>query len=445
MTISAIYSRRCWLDGQLREATLYHTNGRIVRIETGSRPDAPDLVDCGDEVLMPGVIDAHVHLNEPGRTDWEGFDTGTRAAAAGGTTTLVDMPLNASPVTTTADALAQKLEASRGKMHIHCGFYGGLVPGNLPDLPELMSRGILGVKAFMVHSGIDDFPNADLPTLAAAMPLLARAGMPLLVHCEWAEAPADAALRAAPRSYAAYLESRPKAWEEQAIAHLIALCRRYECPIHIVHLSAATALAQIADAKAEGLPITVETCPQYLYFNAEAIPDGNTLFKCAPPIRERANNEALVEALATGLIDFIATDHSPAPPALKGIDSGHFQTAWGGIAGIQFLLPAAWSALKNRLSLEAFIPLLTAHPARFLKIAPQKGVFQVGSDADFVVWSPETLFEVKKENILFRHPISPYIGCQFWGAVRQTWVNGVPVYQNQRIIAQNEGKWLMRP
>lgn len=443
--IQKIYSQRCWLDDRLQEATLFVQDGRIASIQTGSPASKEGLVNCGTDVLMPGVIDAHVHINEPGRTDWEGFDTATRAAAAGGTTTLVDMPLNASPVTTSAAALQVKLAASKGKLNVHCGFYGGLVPQNLPDLPDLLKSGILGIKAFLVHSGIDEFPNVGLQDLEAAMPLIARAGLPLLVHCEWASGQHDQALKAHPTHYAAYLQSRPKSWENEAIAQMIGLCRRYRCPVHLVHLSSAEALEGIAAAKQEGLPLTVETCAQYLFFEAENIPDGNTLFKCAPPIREKANNEALKAALATGLIDFIATDHSPAPPDLKAIESGNLQTAWGGIAGVQFLLPAAWSALKDRLSLESFIPLVTSKPAQFLKVAPQKGVFQIGSDADLVVWSPETAYVVKKENILFRHPISPYIGCQFFGAVRETYVQGTLVFQNQHLKAQNKGTWLMRP
>ena len=445
METKGIYSQRCWIDNQLQEATLFLKDGRIAAIQAGSPATYEGLVNCGHRVLMPGVIDAHVHINEPGRTAWEGFDTATKAAAAGGTTTLVDMPLNASPVTTTAAALQLKLAASEGKLNVHCGFYGGLVPNNGSDLPDLLKSGILGIKAFLVHSGIDEFPNVGISDLEAAMPLIARAGLPLLVHCEWASGKHDQTLAAHPTNYAAYLQSRPKSWENEAVALMIAGCRRYDCRVHIVHLSSAEALDMIAEAKKEGLPLTVETCAQYLYFDAEHIPDGNTLFKCAPPIREKANNEALKTALAEGLIDFVATDHSPAPPDLKAIDSGNLKDAWGGIAGVQFLLPATWTALKDHLTLESFIPLLTANPAQFLKVVPQKGVFQVGSDADMVVWSPEETYDVKKENILFRHPISPYIGRQFFGAVWETYIRGVLVFQNQQIIAQNEGLWLMRP
>lgn len=440
-----IYSQRCWINGRLQEATLGIADGRIVAIELGSPNNWEGVTNCGSDVLMPGVIDAHVHINEPGRTVWEGFETATRAAAAGGTTTLVDMPLNASPVTTDVAALKAKMEASAGKMSVHCGFYGGLVPDNLAELPALLQGGILGMKAFLVHSGIDEFPNVGMADLEAAMPLIAKAGLPLLVHCEWASEGHDAALLANPTHYAAYLESRPKSWENEAIATMIDLCRRHRCAVHIVHLSSAEALEMIAAAKQEGLPLTVETCAQYLYFAAEDIPDGNTLFKCAPPIREKANQRALKAALAEGIIDFIATDHSPAPPDIKGLDSGNFATAWGGISGIQYLLPAAWSALRDTLSLEAFIPLLTANPARFLNIAPQKGTLQVGSDADIVVWSPETAFDVRRETVLFRHPISPYIGETLFGMVKGTYLCGHLVYQNQQMLESYQGTWLMRP
>lgn len=443
--LNAIYSKRCWIDNRLQEATIFMDDRTITAIRLG--PPAPDdrVVDCGNDVVMPGVIDAHVHINEPGRTAWEGFETATRAAAAGGTTTLVDMPLNSSPVTTSAAALQLKLEASKGKISAHCGFYGGLVPDNLEALPGLLKSGILGMKAFLVHSGIDEFPNVTEADLDAALPAIAASGLTLLLHCEWESELNPQILEANPRSYSAYLASRPKASENESIRRIIELCRKYRCPMHIVHLSSAEALDQIAAAKAEGLPLTVETCVQYLFFYAEAIPDAEPVYKCAPPIREKSNNEALKKALAAGLIDFITTDHSPAPADLKALESGDLQKAWGGIAGIQFLLPAAWTALKDTLSLEAFIPLLTANPAHFLKIFPQKGSLQVGSDADLVVWAPEQPFEVKPENILFKHPISPYISRNLYGAVRETYVHGALVFQQNTIKKQNKGTWLLRP
>jgi allantoinase len=426
-----IYSRRCWLDHHLREATLTIENGRITAVQTGSPASWEGVTDFGSDIVMPGVIDAHVHINEPGRTEWEGFETATRAAAAGGTTFLAEMPLNASPVTTNVEALRIKKAAAIGKMHVHCQFYGGLIPGNLPELPALLGSGVPGIKAFLVHSGIDEFPNVSMADLEAAMPLIAAAGVPLLVHCEWESGIHNAALSAQPRSYGAYLQSRPKSWENEAIARMIDLCRRCQCPVHIVHLASAEALPLIVAARAEGLPLTVETCVQYLYFAAEDIPDGNPLYKCAPPIREKVNQLALKDALSRGWIDFIATDHSPAPPDLKALDSGDLSKAWGGIAGIQFLLSAAWTALQSTLSIEKFIPLLTEHPARFLRLLPQKGSLAPGSDADLAVWSPEKQFRVEKESVWFRHPISPYIGETLAGRVTATYLCGEQIFENR--------------
>ncbi|MDB5251391.1 MAG: allantoinase, partial [Flaviaesturariibacter sp.] len=337
-----IHSRRCWIEGRLIEATIFFEEGLIASIQTGTFIPDPSIEDAGDLVVMPGVIDAHVHVNEPGRTEWEGFDTATAAAAAGGITTIVDMPLNASPVTTTPDALRQKLDATTGKMHVNCGFYGGLVPGNQAHLEGLLNGGVLGIKAFLTHSGIDEFPDVGEAELADAMPLLAHWGIPLLAHCEIATPGYGDDLIRHPTSYPAYLHSRPAEWENHAVDLMIRLCRTYRTKVHIVHVSSAEALASIAAARAEGLPLTAETCPHYLLFRAEDIPDGQTIYKCAPPIRAASNNRMLKEALRDGILDFVASDHSPAPPALKEIGSGNLKSAWGGIAGLQLLLPASW-------------------------------------------------------------------------------------------------------
>ena len=302
-----LYSTRCWLDNQLQPATISFDNGIITHIYQG-KLNNPNVVDVGDDVLMPGCIDVHAHINEPGRTDWEGFDTATQAAAAGGITTVIDMPLNSSPVTTTVAAFEQKLAASNGKMHVNCGFYGGLVPDNLQHLTALVDAGVLGIKAFLVHSGIDEFPNVGRKELDAAMAILAPYNVPLLAHCEiYDTEPPELLNNLAqhPQSYACYLASRPKQWENDAVLLMIDLCRKHGCKTHIVHLSSAEALPYIAQAKQEGLPLTVETCPHYLLFSAETIPDGNTLYKCAPPIREKANNDKLWDALKDGVIDFV--------------------------------------------------------------------------------------------------------------------------------------------
>ena len=437
----AIYSKRCWVEGKLQPATVCFENGIITEIRFNKIDEAED---AGDNILMPGVIDAHVHINEPGRTDWEGFDTATQAAAAGGITTIIDMPLNAIPVTTNAKAFDEKLSASKNKLHVNVGFYGGLIPGNKNELEGLMQAGVLGIKCFLTHSGIDEFPNVIEKEIAAAMPIIAKYGLPLLAHCEIFKKEVDNQFSDFPNSYRYYLASRPKQWENDAVDLMIKLCRKYRCAVHIVHVSSADALIKIKQAKEEGLPITAETCAHYIYFNADDIPDANSLYKCAPPIREKENNELLKEALVNGVLDFITTDHSPAPPAIKELESGNLQKAWGGIAGLQFLLSASWTAMKEKISIEKFIPLLTEHPAIFLKIDNQKGKLKVGFDADLIVWNPEENFEVKAADILHRYDCSPYCGQHLFGTVQQTIVNGVTVYQNKKIIQKNAGQWLLK-
>lgn len=437
----SIYSNRCWFEGKLQPATIVVDDSKISAIHQYKTEGAED---AGDNILMPGIIDAHVHVNEPGRTEWEGFDTATQAAAAGGITTIVDMPLNANPVTTTVIAFNEKLTATKNKLHVNVGFYGGLIPGNQNDIEGLILAGVLGIKCFLTHSGIDEFPNVKEKEMDAAMPIMAKYGLPLLAHCELSDTKVDNQFADFPNSYRYYLASRPKAWENEAIELMIKLCRKHNCRTHIVHVSSAEALTAIEKAKEEGLPLTAETCAHYIYFNAEDIPDSNCLYKCAPPIREKENNDLLKAALKTGVLDFIATDHSPAPPALKELTSGNLMKAWGGIAGLQFLLPTAWTAMKGTMSIEKFIPLLTAHPASFLQVENRKGKIAVGYDADLVVWNPEGQFEVKAKDILHRYDCSPYSGQQLSGTVKQTIVNGITVYQNKRIENKNAGQWLLR-
>ena len=434
-----IYSNRVWVDNQLQPATIIFSN-QITAIEFNK---AADVEDFGNAVIMPGVIDVHVHINEPGRTEWEGFETATQAAAAGGSTTIIDMPLNASPVTTTLDAFSQKLEASKGKMNVNVGFYAGLIPGNASQLESLIQAGVVGVKCFLTHSGIDEFPNVTEKDLDEAMPIIAKYNIPLLAHCELYDTEVDCDFDNNPTSYQHYLASRPKKWENDAIALMIKMCRKHNCPVHIVHVASAEALSQIEAAKNEGLPITAETCTQYIFFNAEDIPEGNCIYKCAPPIRERANNEQLKQAFVSGVLDFITTDHSPAPPNIKEIETGNLKKAWGGIAGIQFLLTASWTALKNTMSLEQFIPLVTSKPASFIK-AEKKGIIKIGNDADFVIWNPDEIDLVKAEDIFFRYKISPYIAQNLNGKVLETIVNGATVYHNKSIENKNKGQWLLQ-
>ena len=435
-----IYSQRVWVENKLQPATVTFQKGRITAIHFEKLKDAEDFDNA---LIMPGVIDVHVHINEPGRTEWEGFETATEAAAAGGTTTIIDMPLNASPVTTTLDAFHQKLAASENKLNVNVGFYAGLIPGNSPHLESLIKAGVVGIKCFLTHSGINEFPNVTEKDLDEAMPIIAKYNLPLLAHCELYDTEVDADFENHPTSYQHYLASRPKKWENDAIDLMIRMCRKYNCPVHIVHVASAEALPQIAAAKNEGLPITAETCTQYIYFNAEEIPDGNCIYKCAPPIREKANNNQLKQAFLSGVLDFITTDHSPAPPNIKEIETGNLKKAWGGIAGIQFLLTASWTALKDTMTLEQFIPLVTSKPADFIK-AKTKGTIAIGNDADIVIWNPDDIDVVKLEDIFFRYKISPYIAQNLSGVVTETIVNGATVYKNKSIQNKNKGQWLLQ-
>ena len=428
--IKSIYSNRCWIEGKLQPATIHFTSGKIVAIDFFKDPDA---IDVGNDVLMPGVIDAHVHVNEPGRTEWEGFETATKAAAAGGTTTIVDMPLNASPVTTSVSALHQKMKSAEQKLNTNVAFYAGLVPDNVSDLEDLLSSGIVGIKCFLVHSGIDEFPNVTRKDLELAMPVIAKHQIPLLAHCEMHQSAIDTGLSSDVGNYTKYLASRPKQWENDAVLMMIDLCRKFQCPIHIVHVSSAEALPLIAAAKAEGLPITAETCAHYIYFNAEDIPNQSTIYKCAPPIREKSNNDLLKKALVEGVLDFITTDHSPAPPNIKEIESGNLLKAWGGIAGLQYLLSASWTAMKDVVSIEEFIPLLTSHPAKFIKLKT-KGELKTGNDADFVIWSPEEKYEVSAADVLHRYNITPYVGQKLHGVIKKSIVSGEIIFQNNQVF-----------
>nr|MBK9652089.1 allantoinase AllB [Bacteroidota bacterium] len=400
------------------------------------------LIDAGDNIVMPGIIDPHVHINEPGRTEWEGFETATKAAAAGGITTMIEMPLNASPVTTTKNNFELKLAAAKNKLNVNCGFWGGVIPGNEYELEALLDAGVFGLKAFLTHSGIDDFPNAHENELRNALRILKKYNRPLLVHCELDAANADAhLLENNPRSYDAYLKSRPKAWENNAIKMMIDLCRETEAHVHIVHLSSSEALPMIAIAKKEGLPLTVETAQHYLFFAAENIADGATEYKCAPPIREQANNDLLWDALQIGLIDFVATDHSPAPPAMKEMQSGNFAKAWGGIAGLQFSLPAMWTRMKEKnIDINNIAKWMCSNPAKFIQLQNSKGKIEKGYDADIVIWNSNQNFIVTESMIEHRHKITPYVNQNLCGKVMQTFLKGVPVFDNGHFINLHSGK-----
>lgn len=416
-------------------------DGRIEAV--GSRPlDDRPLRNVGNWVVSPGLVDCHVHVNEPGRTEWEGYETATRAAAAGGVTSVVDMPLNCIPVTTTGPALATKLSACRGKCFVDMGFWGGVVPGNAADLGPLAHGGVLGCKAFMVHSGIDEFPNATRDDLARAMPILRDAGLPLLAHAELDLGALPSS--SDPRTYRSYLESRPSAWEDAAIGMLIELSRQTGCHVHVVHLSAASSLPALRAAKAEGLPITVETCPHYLCLEAESIADGATLFKCAPPIRERNNQAELWRGLLDGTIDFVITDHSPCTPQLKELERGHFHDAWGGIASLQLGLSTIWThAAPRGASLVDLARWMSTNPAHFAGVGSRKGRIASGYDADLVIWDPDEAFTLLEGQLFFKHRVSPYLGMRLRGKVQRTLLRGVEIYDGQGHPAGPVGELLL--
>lgn len=396
------------------------------------------IVDVLELLVMPGVIDPHVHINEPGRTDWEGFETATSAAIAGGVTTLVDMPLNSSPVTTNVAAFEQKLISANKNKHTNLGFWGGVIPGNENEIEGLIQKGVLGFKAFLTHSGIDDFPNATEDDLRKVLPIFAKYDLPLLVHCELTDGinrdKGDV------RSYANYLATRPDFWEDEAIAMMIRLSEEFDCRIHIVHLSTANSIQQIKEAKEKGIKISVETGQHYLYFAAEDILEGQTQFKCAPPIRSKSNNEKLWDALRSGIIDFVATDHSPATPDLKEIESGNFMKAWGGIASIQFAFPVLWTAAKKRgYSIVEVAKWLCENPAKLIGKEKTKGKIEVGFDADIIIIDPNKSFRVEKDIILHKHKVTPYLNEILYGVVKQTYLNGVKVYENGSVLELSKG------
>jgi len=456
----AFRSTRVAAPGGLRPAIVLVKGGVIV--EVAAWEDVPadaHLRDYGDHVLLPGLVDTHVHINDPGRAEWEGFRTATQAAAAGGVTTLVDMPLNCIPETVSARALEAKRAAAAGieieskpaisQTWVDWMAWGGVVGnngsgGNHAELPGLIAAGVPGFKCFLIHSGIDGFAWVDEPQLRKALAVLAGSGLPLLAHAElagpvdWATGEINAQGHHPDwRRYSTYLASRPDNAEQQAIDLLIRLAAEFDAPIHIVHLATAHALPALRRARAAGLKITVETCPQYLRFAAEDIPDGATEFKCAPPIRNAQNREALWQALFDGDIDLIATDHSPCPPVMKHRDSGRFDQAWGGIASLGLALPVVWTGLQQRRdaqtsdspsNFDLLAKWLSAEPARLAGLTGRKGALAAGCDADLVVFEPEAAWTVTEDDLRFRHKLSPYLGAPLQGRVLETYLRGECIF-----------------
>ena len=450
--LQAFRSTRVLTCGELAPATVIVEHGRIVAVTRfNDVPMDAQLRDYRDAMILPGLVDSHVHINEPGRTEWEGFETAMRAAAAGGVTTLVDMPLNCVPETIDENSLIAKRNAARGQARVDWATWGGVVRGNAHELKPLAAAGVPGFKCFLIDSGIDGFAWVDEDELRIAMAQLRGTGLPLLVHAELA-GPIDEATaslngsKADWRKYSTYLASRPDSAETEAIALLIRLAEEFRTPIHIVHLASAQALPMLADARARGLPITVETCVQYLWFAAEDIPDGATEFKCAPPIRSAANREALWDALQDGTIDMVTTDHSPCLPEMKCPEAGRWDMAWGGIASLGLALPVLWTAMSRRgLGMERLVEWMAAAPARLAGLAGRKGAIAPGADADLVVFDPGDAWKVTPEDLHFRHKLSPYLGAELQGRVVETWLRGERVFSEGRFVGAARGQEQLRP
>jgi allantoinase len=445
MSLSAFRSNRVVTPEGVRPAAILVEGGKIRDVVVHEDMSAQIPVkDFGEMALLPGLVDSHVHVNEPGRTEWEGFFTATRAAAAGGYTLIADMPLNSLPATTTVDALEEKRKCARVVSRVDWALWGGVESGNQEHIEKLAKAGVPGFKCFLIDPGIYGFRMVTAQELRSALPHVAKTGLPLLVHAELS-GPIDAATRGLAnadwRQYETYLQSRPDEAELDAIALLLELCREFGFRLHIVHLATSKALEILREAKADGLPVTVETCPHYLFFSAEEIPDGATLQKCAPPIRSRANCEQLWDGLRQGVIDLVVTDHSPSPPEMKKLAEGDFRKAWGGIASLPAALPVVWTeALKRGFGLGDIAKWMSEEPAKLAGVAGSKGKIVAGMDADFVVFDSESEFVLKKEHLHYRHKVSPYLGRPFLGIVRETYLRGECVFAGGEFPGEPRGK-----
>jgi allantoinase len=426
----------------VRPATIHVRGALIERVgEFDDVPDGAAVDDYGTLMLMPGVVDSHVHVNEPGRTEWEGFETATHAAAAGGVTTIVDMPLNSIPPTTSVSALETKVKALHGKCRVDVALWGGAVPGNADQLRAMLDAGARGFKCFLVDSGVPEFGFLDAAGLELALKTLRGTGAPLLVHAELREH--LLAHDGEASSYASYLASRPHQAEDEAIALVYEAVRKTGARAHIVHLSSSNGLDTIRQARDARVPLTAETTPHYLYFDSERVPDGATEFKCAPPIRERANRDALWRGIEEGLFNAIVSDHSPCTPELKRMNEGDIAQAWGGIASLQFGLSIVWTEAKRRgVAFEKIVELMTIGPATLAGLDKRKGKLAAGYDADIVVFDPEERFVVQTELVQHRHKVTPYAGDTLTGVVKATFVRGHKVWEDGRHVGEAIGEWV---
>jgi allantoinase len=448
-TIHAIRSKRVVTPEGVRAATVRLRNGVIEAVSGyNDLPPGKNVYDAGESVVMPGLVDTHVHINEPGRTDWEGFETATRAAAAGGVTTLIDMPLNSIPATTTAAALETKRTAARKKCWVNVGFWGGVVPGNASELPALHDAGAFGFKCFLVPSGVPEFANVGEDDLREALPALAALDTPLLVHAELPGPIEEANTKIArydPAKYRTWLLSRPQGAETKAVEMMIRLAREFNARVHFVHVSSELSVPLIRRAKKERVRITAETCPHYLFFAAGSIPNGRTEYKCAPPIRDFQNRKKLWTALGKDTIDFVVSDHSPSPPALKCLDTGDFIKAWGGISSLQLGLPVMWTKMRGRkFSLMHLVRWMCSGPARLAGLERHKGAIAIGYDADIVVWNPEKRFIVQPRMLKHRHKLTPYVKQSLRGTVEATFLQGEMIYDRGRFLGAPSGALLRR-
>ena len=449
MSLNAFLSHRVVTPDGIKSAAVLAEDGRILDIVPPDQlPAQISVRDFGDAVILPGLVDSHVHINEPGRTEWEGFRTATRAAAAGGCTLLVDMPLNCLPATTTVAALEAKRKAADDQCQVDWMAWGGVVSDNQEHIEDLAAAGVPGFKCFLIHPGIDGFTMVSEQQLRAALPHVARTGLPLLVHAEL-PGPVDVATQRLAHAdwskYETYLQSRPDEAELSAIQLMISLCREYHFRLHIVHLATSRALDMLRSAKSEGLPVSVETCPHYLHLASEKIPDGQTLFKCAPPIRNRENCEKLWQGLREGVVDLVATDHSPCPPEMKRLDERNFRTAWGGISSLSLALPVMWTEASGRgFTLIDIARWMAEGPARLAGCESHKGRLAKDFDADFVVFEPEAEFIAREEHLAYHHRVSPYLGERLRGVVKATYLRGKCVFADGKFPGEPGGREVRR-